>query len=139
MNDDIVTLKAYTNKLLTDEVERVVAQFEAMGEREAWVLEKDDLQPLASGDVIYLCAGGGKRLTVQNSDVHAKWDHRGSWQKFTVESEKEAGQLVLSGDSIMLRGHTGMFVTVEGESVTTAPGGQEGQSFVIELQPEPVV
>jgi len=69
----------------------------------------------SAGDGVYLRAHTGKRLTAQGEAVHAKWDHKGVWQRWTLE--KDSVGEVQFGDSVYLKGHTGMHLTVQGDAV----------------------
>lgn len=70
------------------------------------------------GDTIWLRAHTGMRLTVEGTEIHARWDHRGSWQAFVIEKAFPRGPAtILSGDAVYLRAHTGNRVTVEGTTV----------------------
>mmetsp|Transcript_112267 Transcript_112267/g.312008 ORF Transcript_112267/g.312008 Transcript_112267/m.312008 type:complete len:435 (-) Transcript_112267:285-1589(-) len=85
----------------------------------------------AAGDAVYLRAHTGKRVTAQDEDIHAKWDHRGSPQTWTLA--KDAAGEVLSGDSVYLKAHTGKHMTIRGESVQAEDEAHDGsQRLVLE-------
>jgi co-chaperonin GroES (HSP10) len=70
-----------------------------------------------AGDTIWLRAHTGKYLTVQGTELHAKWNDRLSWQAFAIEKESSKNVNIQSGDSVYLRAHTGRHVTVQGTTV----------------------
>jgi hypothetical protein len=70
-----------------------------------------------SGDTIWLKAHTGRYLTVQNDEVHAKWDNRLAWEEFVIEKQSSDGTEIQSGDAIYLRAHTGKRLTVQGTTV----------------------
>merc|ERR1712051_486459 len=94
---------------------------------EAFVIEKQSTEKAAilSGDAIFLRAHTGKRVTVGDFDeagrfeaavVHAKWNHKGSWQRMIIEKKGTAGP-IHANDTIYLKAHTGNRIAVEGTQV----------------------
>jgi hypothetical protein len=85
------------------------------------VIEKQssDGIEIQSGDTIYLRAHTGKRVTVENTEVHAKWDHQGVWQRFILEKAGSHGP-IYPNDTVYLRAHTGKRLTVQGTTVHAA-------------------
>merc|ERR1719343_248633 len=71
-----------------------------------------------NGDKIFLkVSETGNFVTAQeDGEVHTRWDHRGEWQKFTVEKADGDGE-VMSGGAVFLTAWTGKRITVEGAGV----------------------
>jgi uncharacterized protein YkwD len=91
---------------------------------------------IQSGDDVFLTAWTGMRVTVgdfesgslKRTAVHAKWNHKGGWQKLTVEKSGAAGPLV-AGDEIFLQAWTGARIdadTPDSEGVVQARWDHKG-------------
>jgi co-chaperonin GroES (HSP10) len=149
---DSISLSAHTGKRIAfeDDDTTVSAKWQARSWTRSWqalIIESDDAAARAAGattnttapstgnmtsgtpgaihvgDHIYLRAHTGMRLTVQEAEVHGKWDDRLSWQALIIEKRSPAGSNVTvpvtvhSGDAIYLRAHTGNHVAVENTTV----------------------
>jgi len=99
---------------------------------------------IQSGDSVLLrVARTGHRVTAQqDGQVHAKWSHAGTWQRFVIEREAGSGD-VESGDAVFLTAWTGMHISVgnyeAGELMRTAVHAKWGhkgtwQKLTIEKQ-----
>jgi len=92
------------------------------------VIEKQGGGAIESGDAVFLRFNeSGTRLTVTNEgDVHAEWDHQGSWQTLTIE--KLGGGAIHDGDHIFLKAHTGKYISVNGDAVGCSSSGQDAHA-----------
>lgn len=115
---DVVYLRAHTGKRLTVDGDEVNAK--SGDERSAWqefVVEPspppqncdhskpwytwskachEAVRELRDGDAVFLRAHTGKRLTLENTTVQAKWEDQGHWQTFTVQKthkEEPSGKI----------------------------------------------
>jgi co-chaperonin GroES (HSP10) len=90
-------------------------------------------QPVHSGDTIWLKAHTGNYVTVQDDEVHAKWQNRLSWEAFVIEKQPSEEIEIQSGDAIYLRAHSGKRVAAEG-TVVHAKWANQGtwERFIIE-------
>mmetsp|Transcript_66174 Transcript_66174/g.171694 ORF Transcript_66174/g.171694 Transcript_66174/m.171694 type:complete len:422 (+) Transcript_66174:61-1326(+) len=124
---DTIWLRAHTGRFLTVQGTGLHAKWRARLSWEALVIEKASSESAAitSGDAIFLRAHTGNRVTVGDFDegghfeataVHAKWNHKGSWQRFIIE-KKGTGGPIYANDTIYLRAHTGKRIAVEGTLV----------------------
>jgi len=106
---------------------------EAAPEPEPEPEQEDGAQCVKSGDTVFLRAHTGKRLTAQGTAVHAKWNHQGGWQEWTIE--RVGGGDVSSGDVVYLKAHTGKRLTVQGTQVHAKWSHQGSwQRFTIERE-----
>jgi len=91
---------------------------------------------LQHGDLVYLTVGRTMhRVTVMwDGRVHAKWTHKGSWERFLLERDAGPGE-VRSGDIVLLKGWKGKRLTVMGRHLHArwAHAGS-WQRFVIETK-----
>lgn len=128
---DTIWLRVHTGKYLTVQNTTIHARW---GDRRSWqafVIEKESWDGYAlpglagaiakdvnihSGDSIYLRAHTGRRVSVQNTTVHAQWDNKGSWERFVIEKNGSFG-LIYPNDTIYLRAHTGKRVSVHNTTV----------------------
>jgi len=86
-----------------------------------------------AGDTIWLKAHTNKYLTVQGTEVHAKWNDRATWQAFVIEKVSPKNLNIQSGDSIYLRAHTEKLVSVQGTGVRASWDNKGSwERFVIE-------
>jgi len=78
-----------------------------------------------TGDTIWFTGHTGKHLTVQGTDLHAKWHDKGVWQEFVIEKMSPESATVESGDAIYLRAHTGKQVSVQDTTVLAQWGNKD--------------
>jgi len=101
-----------------------------------WSGEKEDpLEELLSpappepkvrfGDTVFLRSFRGTYLDVEGRAVRARWPDKGDWQRVMLlapnSNENSEDRAVQSGDIVRLLAHTGDFLAVEGEALTTRP------------------
>mmetsp|Transcript_125041 Transcript_125041/g.312512 ORF Transcript_125041/g.312512 Transcript_125041/m.312512 type:complete len:413 (+) Transcript_125041:49-1287(+) len=113
---DAVFLKvARTGHRLTAQKDGTVhAKWDHTGMWQQFVIEKTvGSGMIRSGDVVFLTAWTGMLVTVGDrrsgklnlTAVHAKWNHRGVWQKLTIEKIGTTGP-ILAGDAVFLQAWT---------------------------------
>jgi len=124
---DTIWLRAHTGRFLTVQGTSLHATWTNRLSWEALVIEKASSESAAvmSGDAIFLRAHTGNRVTVGDFDegghlemavVHAKWNHRGAWQRLIIEKKGASGP-IFANDTIYLQAHTGKRIAVEGTLV----------------------
>mmetsp|Transcript_9427 Transcript_9427/g.25597 ORF Transcript_9427/g.25597 Transcript_9427/m.25597 type:complete len:549 (-) Transcript_9427:187-1833(-) len=138
------------HRLTAQEDGTVHAKWDHDGTWQRFVIEKEvgsgDIQ---SGDAVFLTAWTGKLLTVgdyksgelDRTALHAKWDHKGDWQKLTIEKKGEAGS-IMAGDEIFLQAWTGARLdadTPDSAGTAQARWDHQGdwQKFIIEAVAAP--
>jgi len=87
------------------------------------------------GDEVFLTVPStDRRLTVErNGFAHVFWDHHGSWQRIMLERKAGEG-LIVDGDTIYLRGWTGMYMMPNGRRLAArVPSPGKNQEFTISL------
>jgi len=94
--------------------------------QELFTLERgDDTSSLvSSGDEILLRTYKGNRVTSNRSEVHAKWNHRGDWERFIIQRVAGNGQ-IQSGDYVSFRSHWGSYLKVEEDYDVVAASTEE--------------
>jgi len=113
--DSVFFRVARTGKRLTAEADGDLhADLNHTGDRQQFVIEEEtgSSGAIVDGDKVFLTVGTGNVITVEEETVHAKWDHRGSWQMLTVSRKAGPGHLA-TGDSIFLRGHLGKYIDAD--------------------------
>jgi len=139
---DTLYLKGWIGKYITFEKSGSCSVHDNRGSWEAVTMEKDANGTLQSGDSVFFKVNHlGNYITVEGGALHAQWaDQRSTWQTFFVEKVQGFGSQeddkIRCGDSVFLKAHTGMHVTMQ-ENIVHALWDQSGtwQTFVLECAP----
>jgi len=114
--DSVLLRVARTGHRVTAQQDGTVhAQWSHAGTWQRFVIEREaGSGDVESGDVVFLTAWTGMLISVGDYEsgelmrtaVHAKWGHKGSWQKLTIEKQGGVGA-ISDGDEIYLQAWTG--------------------------------
>mmetsp|Transcript_91222 Transcript_91222/g.294867 ORF Transcript_91222/g.294867 Transcript_91222/m.294867 type:complete len:480 (-) Transcript_91222:428-1867(-) len=114
-----------------------------IGRGSSWSRPPQEKKAVTStGDVIFLRAWIGNSITVEETSVHAHWDHQGEWQKLTIEKLETVRREILNGDIIFLKAWTGAVIDADAPDsagVVQARWNHQGdwQTLVVEFADAP--
>jgi len=81
--------------------------------------------PVDHGELVFLTSHTMRRLGVNDTSLDASGKHRERWELFTLLKAGGGGSDISSGDEVLLKAHTGHFVSVHSTTVA-APRAVEG-------------